>query len=124
MKAYKAWDEKAIEQCSTIVFAENIKEAKKIAMATDACEEARFIDIRVKRYKEADFLYKGSSEVDWYDEETRVALVRDFGWRCYDTSFECESCEARQYCSWFENERIEEDGEKALEDMRKEDEGK
>ena len=105
MKAYKAWDERAFDPCSTIVFAESIKEAKKIAMATDTCEEANFIDIRVKRYKEADCLSKDSSEINWYDKETRIALVRDFGWRCYDTSWECESCEARQYCSWFEEER-------------------
>ena len=111
MKAYKVWDEKAFDPCSTIVFAENIKEAKKIAMATDTCEEANFIDIRVKRCKEADCLYKGSKEIDWDDKETRIALVRDFGWSCYDTSFECESCEARQYCSWFEEERRKEDAE-------------
>ncbi len=104
MKAYRAWDEKAFDPWATIVFAENIKEAKKIAMATDACEEANFIDIRVRRLKEADCLYKGSSEIDWYDEETRIALVRDFGWRCYDTSFECEKCVARRYCAWFEEE--------------------
>lgn len=108
MKAYRAWDEKASDPCSTIVFAENIKEAKRIAVETDTCEEANFIDIRVKRFKEADYLYKGSREVNWYDKETRIALVRDFGWACYDTSWECESCEARQYCSWFEEERREE----------------
>ena len=112
MKAYKAWDEKAFDPCLTIVFAENIKEAKKIAMATDTCEEARFIDIRVKRCKEADCLYKGSSEIDWYDEETRIALVRDFGWCCSYTSWECENCAARKYCSWFEEERRQEDAEK------------
>lgn len=104
MKAYKAWDEKAFDPCATIVFAENTREAKKIAMATDTCEEANFIDIRVKRCKEADCLYKGSSEIDWDDEETRIALVRDFGWACYDTSFECEKCVARRYCAWFEEE--------------------
>lgn len=104
MKAYRAWDEKAFDPCATIVFAENIKEAKKIAMATDTCEEANFIDIRVQRLKEADCLYKGSSEIDWYDEKTRIALVRDFGWRCYDTSWECEQCVARRYCAWFEEE--------------------
>lgn len=104
MKAYKAWDKKSDEYVCTIVFAENIREAKKIAMATDVCDEANFIDIRVKRYKKADCLYKGSSEIDWYDEETRIALVRDFTWRCYDTSWECEKCAARQYCAWFEDE--------------------
>lgn len=116
MKAYRAWDEKSDEYGSTIVFAENIREAKKIAMATDAFEEARFIDIRVKRFKAADYLYKGSSEIDWDDEGTRIALVRDFGWRCYDPSFECESCAARQYCAceyddFCSRGRRKEDGE-------------
>ena len=123
MKAYKAWDEKSFDPCATIIFAENTGKAKKIAMATDTCEEANFIDIRVKRLKEADYLYKGSSEIDWYDEETRIALVRDFGWRCYDTSWECEKCVAKKYCSWFEDERIKEEAEKALEDMRNESNG-
>ena len=104
MKAYRTWDEKAFDPCETIVFAENIKEAKKIAMATDTCEEANFIDIRVQRLKEADCLYKGSSKIDQYDEETRIALVRDFGWHCYDTPFECEKCVARRCCAWFEEE--------------------
>ena len=120
MKACKAWDEKSFDPCATIVFAENTREAKKIAMATDTCEEANFIDIRVKRLKEADYLCKGSSEIDWYDEETRIALVRDFGWRCYDTSWECEKCVAKKYCSWFEDERVKAEAEKALEDMVKE----
>lgn len=107
MKAYKVWDEKASDPCLTIVFAENIREAKKIAMGTDVCEDTKFIDIRVKRYKKADCLYKGSSEINWYDKETRIVLVKDFSWCCSDTSFECESCEARQYCQWFEEERRE-----------------
>lgn len=88
---------------SNTIYYATVNEAKKIVMATDTCEDARFIDIRVKRCKEADCLYKGSSEIDWYDEETRVALVSDFGWRCYDTSWECEKCTARQYCGWFED---------------------
>ena len=78
MKAYKVWDDKC--DGNSIVFAENIKEAKKIAIHTDVCEEADFIDIRVKRYECADVLYKGKSEIDWYDEGTRLTLVRDFGW--------------------------------------------
>ena len=49
MKAYRTWDEKAFDPCATIVFAKNIKEAKKIATATDTCEDANFIDIGVRR---------------------------------------------------------------------------
>lgn len=104
MKAYMAWDEKSFEQCETIVFAENARDAKKIAMATDVCEDAEFINIRVKRLKEADSLYKGKSEIDWYDEKTRLTLVRDFGWKCFDPSWECENCVAKEYCTWWEEE--------------------
>ena len=53
--------------------------------------------------------------------ETGVALVRDFGWRCYDTSWECEKRVARRYCAWFEDEIIKEEVEKVLKDIRKED---
>jgi len=103
MKAYKAWDEFG-DGYSTIVFAENIKEAKKIALSTDACEDADFVNVRVKREKSADSLYKGHCEIDWDDKETRLALVRDLGWSCLETSYECESCPARQYCRWHEEE--------------------
>lgn len=102
MKAFIAWDKEEIESISTIIFAENAREAKKVAMTTDACENAEFIDIRVKRLKEADPLYKGKSEIDWYDEETRLVLVRDFGWKCFDPSWECENCVAKNYCRWWE----------------------
>lgn len=98
MKAYKAWDEKGYDSGSTIVFAENIREAKKIAMSTDACSEANFIDIRVKQVKDCDALYKGKSEIDWYDEDTRIVLVRDFGWSCLE-EYMCNECPAQQYCA-------------------------
>ena len=97
MKAYKAWDEKYYDCGTTIVFAENIREAKKIAMSTDACSEAEFIDVRVKRCKDYDVLYKGLSEIDWYDSDTRIILVRDFGWSCIE-EYECDTCPAQQYC--------------------------
>lgn len=64
MKAFMAWDKEEIENVSTIIFAENAREAKRIAMATDVCEDAEFINIRVKSLKEADPLYKGKSEID------------------------------------------------------------
>lgn len=102
MKAYKAWVEHG--EGSTIVFAETRNEAKVIALSCDCCEDARYIDIRVRRVPEADKLYKGKSEIDWYDPETRVVLVRDFGWSCYDPSWECDDCPAKPYCHWHEQE--------------------
>lgn len=102
MKAYKAWVEYG--EGSTVVFAETRNEAKMIAQSCDCCEDARYIDIQVRRLPEADKLYKGLAEIDWYDPETRVSLVRDFGWSCYDPSWECDNCQAKPYCHWHEQE--------------------
>jgi len=102
MKAYYAREKDG--DCATIVFAENATAAKQVAMSCDCCEDARYIDIRVHRMPAADKLYKGRSEVDWYDDETRVQLVRDFGWQCLEPSWECDNCPAKPYCSWHEED--------------------
>ena len=102
LKAYHACEKDG--DCATIVFAENATQAKIRAQATDCCEDAEYIDIRVHRLPEADSLYKGRSEIDWDDSETRVARVRDCGWSCFDPSWECDNCQAKQYCCWHEQE--------------------
>ena len=102
MKAYKAWVDYG--EGSTIVFAETRNQAKVISLSCDCCEDAKYTDIRVHRMNELDRLYKGKSEMDWYDEETRLLLVRDFGWSCIEPSLECDSCNCKKYCSWHEEE--------------------
>ena len=102
LKAYKV-NEKD-EQYSTIVFAKSAGEAKAIAQRCDCCEDATWIDIRVRRLPEADRLYKGYPEIDWYDSETRTMLVRDLGWSCMEPSWECDSCPAKPYCHWHEED--------------------
>ena len=101
-KAYRAYEKDG--DYSTIVFAENATQAKTIAQACNCCEDARYIDIRVNRVPEADKLYKGFAEIDWYDGETRIALIRDFGWSCIEPYWECDNCPAKQYCHWHEEE--------------------
>lgn len=108
MKAYKAWDDALDENYSTIVFAENVREAKKIAFCCDALDDADWISVRVKRQPEADRLYKGKPEIDWWDAETRLALVRDLGWACLDPyELECEKCAAKPYCRHWEEDDYE-----------------
>ena len=102
MKAYKAWVDYG--EGSTVVFAETRNQAKVIAISCDCCEDAKYTDIRVHRMEELDHLYKGKSEIDWYDDETRLLLVRDFGWSCIEPSWECDSCNCKKYCSWHEEE--------------------
>lgn len=102
-KAYYAHEKDG--DCATIVFADTPSQAKRIAQTCDCCEDAEYIDLRVRRMPEADKLYKGAPEIDWYDDETRITLVRDFGWQCFEPSYECDTCLTKQYCSWFEEEQ-------------------
>jgi hypothetical protein len=103
-KAYYAREKDG--DCATIVFAQNATEAKQIAKVCDCCEDARYIDIRVRRMPEADKLYKDFPEIEWYDAEIRVALVRDFGWQCFEPSWECDTCPAKPYCYWHKEEEV------------------
>lgn len=73
-----------------------------ISMGCDCCEGASYIEISVKRMKALDGLYKGIPEIDWYDPETRMLLVRDYGWSCTETSWECLFCAAKKHCMWWE----------------------
>ena len=98
MKAYKAWDEYSYEGYSTVVFAENATKAKAIALYSEACEGARYVDIRVRRLPEMDKHYRGSNEADWCCPEDRRALVA-LGWYCLEPeSWECRSCPAKDIC--------------------------
>ena len=100
MKAYNAYDVNG--DCATIVFAENATRAKSIATLCDACEDSLWVDIRVSREPSADRLYKGKPEIDWDDQEQRKVMVRDMGWRCLEPSWECDTCEAKEFCSWHQ----------------------
>ena len=102
LKAYVAYEKDG--EGSTIVFAENRTQAKLLAMATDCCGDARYIDIRVNRVPAADTMYDGHREIDWYNQRARVVLVRDFGWSCLEPSWECDTCKAKPYCRWHEEE--------------------
>lgn len=101
-KAYLAYDKDSMY--STIVFASTRTQAKVEAMTCECCEDTEYIDIRVNRMPAADKLYKGRSEIDWDDQETRMALVRDLGWSCFEPSWMCDTCEAKPYCHWHEED--------------------
>lgn len=103
MKAYQAWDTKSIEDCSTVVFAETAQAAKIIAFHTETCEDADFINVRVRRLPQMDGRDRVRSEVDWYDMEDRKALVA-IGWACLETSWDCDTCPCKSICHHWESE--------------------
>ena len=104
MKAYKAWDETAVETYMIIAFAENASEAKKIAFWSDELgDDVEWIGIRVKRVPELDHMAKGRSTMDWEDPEDRIALAK-LGWTCYPDYIDpddCRKCPAKDWCDYY-----------------------
>lgn len=98
--------------CSTVVFAESRGKAKSIAMSTEACEDVDFLNLEVYRLPHMDKYYKpGKTEMNWYDPEDRIALVKDADFYCeYIELTECEQCPAREYCDKWEAYMEENDG--------------
>ena len=105
MKAYSVRDKDSFY--SAVVFAESVGKAKAIAIHTDACEDSYYTDIRAIRIPALDKYYCGKTEMDWYDDNDRIALVKEVGFSCSPEYWEpedCERCPAKQYCDYCEEE--------------------
>lgn len=95
----KAWivDDKDGDS-STVVFAETRGKARAVARWTDGCEDMEFIEIRPRRFPDADKMYRGKREMDWYDPSDRRFLC-EHGWYCFDYDYdECRECPAADVC--------------------------
>lgn len=104
IKAYRC--EEDYMGYSTIIFAETAGKARYIAMNSDTLgEDNTFTDIYVRRIPALDSFYKGKREMDWYDPDDRLAMVREAGYMCDEDGFdpdECKKCSAQGYCSRWE----------------------
>ena len=104
MKAYTVED-RYNPLFSTVVFAETRGKAKVIAQHTDTCEDLDFVDIRAVRRPTLDKFYKGKPEMDWCDEEDRMAMVKYAGYECSyeidNDDLECDSCSAKEWCGRY-----------------------
>ena len=113
LKPMKAWFASVKDaDCATVVFAETRGKARALARCTDACEDADFTDIEVRREPQMDKYYKkGKKEMDWENPKDRIALVKELGFRC-DYSYleweDCESCPAKKYCGAYQDHLTEE----------------
>lgn len=86
---------------STVVFAEDRNKAKVIGMYTDACMDADYVDIRARRCPALDKYYNNRIEMDWMDDNDRIAMVKECGFSCDPECWEeedCKSCPAKQWC--------------------------
>lgn len=91
---------------STVVFADSRGKAKAAAQYTDVCEDLEFTEIRAVRKPALDKYYRGQREMDWYNAEDRIALVKDGNFSCsyeipnYD--LHCEICPAKKWCDRYQ----------------------
>lgn len=90
----KAWLVREKDEfCATVVFAETRGKARALALYTETCEYADFINIEVRRMKEADKYYKpGKTELCWFNAEDRIAMVKDCGFTCDADAHCAEEC--------------------------------
>lgn len=106
MKAYIASDRNQETGYSTVIFSETAGQAKAYSAHSDMFEEYGFTEMRVRRCKELDSFYKGKPEMDWMNDDDRVAMVRyaDFECSCEVWHPECENgeCPAQQWCGRYE----------------------
>lgn len=105
-KNMKAWIvREKNEFCAAVVFAQTRRKAKVLAMQTDACDGADFMDIEVHRAKEADKYYQdGKTQLDWDNDADKIVLVKECGFVCDIDFFEpenCVTCVAKEYCDQY-----------------------
>ena len=102
----KAWLVRERDEfCATVVFAETRAKAKAMALYTECCETARYIDIEARREPQLDKYYKvGKAEMEWDDSQDRIALVKECGFCCSLDVFspkECRECSAQEFCDQY-----------------------
>lgn len=106
----KAWLVREKDEfIATVVFAETRGKAKVVAMRTEACEDVDFCDIEVRRKPQMDKYYvEGKKEMDWFNPNDRIALVKECGFYCeYIEPEWCEKCPAKEYCDQYQDYMVE-----------------
>lgn len=115
MKAWLVREKDA--SCATVVFAETRGQARALAMHTEACEDAAFVNIEVRRKPQMDKYYTdGKREMDWFNSSDRIALVKDCGFVCdreYWEHDDYDYCPSKEYCDQYADlvaDQAEKDG--------------
>lgn len=109
MKAYLVRDIKSPEDYETVVFGETRGKAIQAALATVACKDAEWVNIRATRVPALDTYYRGLPEIDWDNDNDKLAIVRHAYMHCsheYDlTDCARQECPAKELCDRY-RERI------------------
>ena len=106
MKAYTASDRNGDSGYSIVVFAETAGRAKAYAANSETFDDYDFTEIRVNRCPALDRFYRGKPEMNWLNDDDRVAMVRYANFECSSEIWhpECEEgeCPAQEWCGRYE----------------------
>lgn len=110
-KAYRVTDRKGYSDYSVIVFADTPGRAVSRALGTDEfqIDDWDFTELRAIRIPTLDASYHGKSVMDWDNMSDRVAMVKA-GFFCDPdciTLDDCKACPAKDWCSEYEREFLE-----------------
>lgn len=99
----KAWLYQSYDGESHVVFAETRNKARAYINDQDYADVDDYIDISVRRWKEADKFYDGKSEMDWCNPRHRHFLC-EHGWVCInEVGDDCSVCSANEVCDKYLN---------------------
>lgn len=107
MKAYKVYDRMGYSLYSVVVFADSYGKAKALALGTDefpSCDWD-YTELSARRVPSLDKYYHGNRQLDWYDDEDKLVLIKEAGYECDEDSFDpddCEICVGKEYCSRYQ----------------------
>lgn len=109
MKAYEVCDANCDVGFSYVIFAETRGKAIRYALdhSDGAYDWYSFTEMRALRRPALDKYYRGEPMMDWDDDNDRVAMVREAGFRCsYEIDVdedECLRCAAHEWCDRYES---------------------
>lgn len=84
MKAYLVKEVNGVYDYATVVFAETRNKAKVIGMNAGPFEGTGldYMDVEATRIPKLDKYYCGKKEMDWDNDEDRIAMVKDGNFSC------------------------------------------
>ena len=115
LKAYMVTDKDWNCGYFLIVFAQSRGKAISEALGMDEFPVCDFgyVDLRANRKPRLDKYYRGRSVMDWFDDDDRVAMVKELDIGCGEDAFDpddCEVCAAKNICSQYRDYLLEEAG--------------
>lgn len=111
MKAYGISDRNGDAGIELVIFAESRGKALAYAVNTDELCDYGYTGLRAKRIRQLDKYYRGLPEMNWLNDDDRIAMVKEADFQC-GPEFGCvdgQDCPAYKWCSLGKGAEKQED---------------